>query len=173
MPTVVSFETLSELFINLSRKYQDTEKTAFGHKPDPNGEYQPIGWKRVTDDVHAMAAYLIEHGIEMGDRVGILSENRYEWAVIDLAIQLVGAVNVSLYTSLPPGQCEYILNDSEAYLFFVSTGIQLKKALQVFENCENLRQVVAIDRPKVEEYMDEPWVTLYEKVMTEGNKLYT
>lgn len=172
MPTVVTFETLAELLINLSRKYRDTDKTAFGHKPDPNGEYQDIVWDRVTDDVQAVAAYLVEHGIEMGDRVGILSENRYEWAVIDLAIQHVGAVNVSLYTTLPPAQCEYILSDSEAELFFVSTGIQLKKALQIFEKCEHLRQVIAIDRPKVEEYMDEPWVTLYEKIVSEGSKLY-
>lgn len=172
MPTVVAFETLTELFINLSEKYASDNKVAFGRKPDPNGEYESIGWAEVTEDVKSLAAYMIEFGIEAGDRVAILSENRYEWAVIDLALQLIGGVNVSLYTSLPPAQCEYILKDSEAKLFFVSTGIQQKKAIQVFGNCEHLKRVVAIDRPKVESYMEEPFLTLYEKVMAEGMKLF-
>ncbi len=172
MPTVVAFETLPELFTNLSKKYSDTEKVAFGRKPNPDGEYETIGWEEVTEDVKNLAAYMIEHGIEAGDRVAILSENRYEWAVIDYSLQLIGGVNVSLYTTLPPSQCEYILQDSEAKLFFVSTGIQLKKAIEIFDRCEHINRVVAIDRPKVEEYMDEPYVTLYEKVMAEGMKLY-
>lgn len=172
MPTVVAFETLPELFTNLSKKYSGTDKVAFGRKPNPDGEYETIGWDEVTEDVKNLAAYMIEHGIEAGDRVAILSENRYEWAVIDYALQLIGGVNVSLYTTLPPSQCEYILQDSEAKLFFVSTGIQLKKAIEIFDRCEHINRVIAIDRPKVEEYMDEPYVTLFEKVMAEGMKLY-
>ncbi len=172
MSTVVAFETLTELFTNLTAKYEGTGKVAFGRKPDPNGEYETISWDEVREDVLNLAAYMVDHGVEAGDRVGILSENRYEWAVIDLALQLVGGINVSLYTTLPPGQCEYILNDSEVKLFFVSTGIQLKKARQVFERCENLQQVVAIDRPRIESYLDKPWVVLYEDVMAEGMKLF-
>ena len=172
MPTVVAFETLPELFTSLSKKYSNTDKVAFGRKPDPDGEYETIDWNEVTEDVKSLAAYMVEHGIETGDRVAILSENRYEWAVIDLALQIIGGINVSLYTTLPPAQCEYILKDSEAKLFFASTGIQVKKAIKVFNNCEHLNRVVAIDRPRVEEYMDEPYVTLYERVMAEGMKLY-
>lgn len=172
MPVVVAFETLTELFTNLSEKYSGTEKKAFGRKPDPNGEYETIGWDEVTEDVKSLAAYMVDFGIEAGDRVAILSENRYEWAVIDLALQLIGGVNVSLYTSLPPSQCEYILKDSEARLFFVSTGIQQKKAIEVFDNCEHLKRVVAIDRPKVESYLEKPYLTLFEKVMAEGMKLF-
>lgn len=172
MPTVVAFETLTELFINLSRKYRDTDKTAFARKPGPNENYETIDWKTVTEDVQNLAAYLMKHGIEAGDRVAILSENRYEWAVVDLALQLIGGVNVSLYTTLPSGQCEYILTDSEAELFFVSTGIQLKKAIEVFDSCEHLRQVVAFDTPKVEGYIEEPYVTLFDKVMAEGMKAF-
>ena len=172
MPTVVAFETLPELFLNLTKKYEGKQKTAFARKPKTDAEYETINWDQVSEDVHTMAAYLVKHGIEAGDRVALLSENRYEWAVVDLALQIIGGVNVSLYTSLPPKQCEYILQNSEAELFFVSTGIQLKKAREVFDNCENLRQVIAFDEPNIESYLDEPYVTLYEKVMAEGLKAY-
>jgi long-chain acyl-CoA synthetase len=168
MPTVVAFETLTELYLNLSKKYKGSDKTAFARKPTAESQYETITWDQVTEDVEAIAAYLVEHGIDPGDRVALLSENRYEWAVVDLAIQRVGAVNVSLYTSLPPNQCEYILNDSGSELFFVSTGIQLKKATQVFEDCPELRQVIAFDEPKISKYGEEPYVTLFESVLKEG-----
>lgn len=170
MPTIVPFETLTELFINLSRKYKGAGKKPFHYKPTPDAEYQPIDWDQVTDDVYSIAAYLIEKGVEKGDRVGILSENRYEWAAVDLAIQLVGAINVSLYTTLPAHQCEYILKDSGAKIFFVSTGLQLKKAVEVFEDCDELMEVVAFDVPKLEHLMEEPYVRMFDDVLIEGGK---
>lgn len=170
MPTVVAFETLTDLFLNLSKKYKGTDKTAFARKPKTDEPYQTISWDQVYDDAHSLAAYMVTHGIEAGDRVAILSENRYEWAVVDLAMQLIGAINVSLYTSLPSKQCEYILKNSEAEMFFVSTGIQLKKAREVFDNCEDLNRVVAFDEPNISSYLDDAYVSLFEDAMTEGEK---
>lgn len=172
MPIIVPFETLTDLFLNLSKKYAGKNKAVFHHKLNPKGSYEPVYWDQVTTDVNALAAYMIEHGIEHADRVAILSENRYEWAVVDLAIQLIGAVNVSLYTTLPPSQCEYILQDSESKLFFVSTGIQVKKAVEVYENCKDLKQVVAFDTPKVEGLLEHKYMSLFEKVLAEGKALY-
>lgn len=173
MPTIVAFETLTELFLNLSKKYRGTDKVAFARKLTSDGSYQTIDWNMLHEDVMGLAAYLVKHGVEPGDRVAILSENRYEWAVVDLALQLVGGVNVSLYSTLPAEQCQYILDNSEAELFFVSTGIQLKKAIQIFDECEDVRQVIAFEQPKVQKYNEEPYVTLFEKVMSEGLKLVT
>jgi len=172
MPIIVPFETLTELFKNLSKKYVGQQKAAFHHKLDPKGSYEPVYWDQVTDDVHSMAAYLVEHGVKHGDRVGILSENRYEWAIVDLAIQILGAINVSLYTTLPPNQCEYILKDSDTKIFFVSTGIQLKKAVEVYDNCPDLVEIVAFDEPKVKSLIEHDYVSLFQDVLEEGAKLY-
>jgi long-chain acyl-CoA synthetase len=171
MPTIVPFETLSELFVNLSRKYNNAGKAPFHYKPTPDTEYQPIYWDQVTDDVYSIAAYLIEKGIEKGDRVAILSENRYEWAAIDLAIQMVGGINVSLYTTLPAKQCEFILQDSGAKLFFVSTGLQLKKAVEVFDDCKNIKEVIAFDTPKLKRLMEHEYVKMYDDMLLEGGRL--
>ncbi|WP_440998628.1 AMP-dependent synthetase/ligase [Fodinibius sp. SL11] len=170
MPTVVAFETLTDLFLNLSKKYKGTDKTAFARKPKTDEPYETITWDQVHEDAHTLAAYIVKHGIEAGDRVAILSENRYEWAVVDLALQLIGAINVSLYTSLPSKQCEYILKNSEAKMFFVSTGIQLKKAREVFDNCEHLNRVIAFDEPNISSYMDDAYVSLFDQAMVEGAK---
>jgi long-chain acyl-CoA synthetase len=170
MPTLVAFETLTELYQNLVQKYENSPKTAFAFKPAPDAEYKTVTWSTVRDDVNALASYLVDFGIEKDDRIAILSENRYEWAIVDLAIQMVGGINVSLYTTLPPKQCEFILKDSEAKLFFVSTGIQLKKAVEVFDNCPDLKHVVAFDEPKVQKYMENDFVSLFDTVCADGVK---
>jgi long-chain acyl-CoA synthetase len=173
MPALVAFETLTDLYQNLIEKYEKSDKTAFAYKPSPKSEYKPVTWDTVREDVTAVASYLIDQGVEKGDRVAILSENRYEWAVVDLAIQITGTINVALYSTLPPNQCEYILQDSEAKIFFVSTGIQLKKAMEVFENCPDLKTVVAFDEPKVTDHMKEDFVKLFDTVCTSGLKAET
>ncbi|MFO7845917.1 MAG: long-chain fatty acid--CoA ligase [Balneolaceae bacterium] len=170
MSTIVAFETLTELFQNVVAKYKNSDKTAFAYKPTADEPYTTITWSEVEQDVMAIASYLLDQNIQKGDRVAILSENRYEWAVVDLAIQMVGAINVSLYATLPPKQCAFILKDSESKLFFVSTGIQLKKAVEVFDECEDLTQIIAFDEPKVQEYIEKEYVKLFDTVCTAGTK---
>jgi len=170
MPTIVAFETLTDLYQNIVSKYKNSDKTAFAYKPTADEPYRSITWGEVEDDVKSVASYLIDQGIKKDDKVAILSENRYEWAVVDLAIQMAGAINVSLYATLPPGQCEYILKDSEAKIFFVSTGIQLKKAVQVFDACKDLKQIIAFDEPKVQKYIEKDYVKLFDTVCAAGSK---
>ena len=171
MPTIIPFDTLTDLYVNLSKKYAGQNKAVFHHKLDTSIGFEPVYWDQVTEDVQALAGYLVSKGIKNGDPVGILSENRYEWAVVDLAIQLLGGINVSLYTTLPPNQCEYILQDSQAKIFFVSTGIQLKNAVEVFENCPELEEVVAFEMPKNKKHMEHDFVRLFDHAMREGKKL--
>jgi long-chain acyl-CoA synthetase len=171
MPTVVAFETIADLFHNLTKKYAGKNKTAFAYKPSTSEPYVEINWDQFKEDVEAIASYLLYRGVSEGDRIAILSENRYEWIVVDMAIQSLGAINVSLYTSLPPDQCEYIINDSESSIFFVSTGIQLRKAVEIFENCPTLKEVIAFDVPKVKKLMEPDFVHLYKDVHIKGEKL--
>lgn len=171
MPIVANFETLPELFQNVSHRYRGKNKTAFAYKPTPTSDYQTIDWDTFSADVYALAAYYIEKGIEKGDRVAILSENRYEWAVMDMALQLVAGVNVSLYATLPPNQCEYILKDSGSKLFLVSTQIQLKKALDIKADCPDLKQVIAFDKPTVSAMLQHDFVTMWEDVLAAGRKV--
>lgn len=171
MPTIVDFETLTELYQNLTEKYKNSSKTAFAFKPTQESDYKTISWDKVKEDVSAVAGYLVEEGAEPGDRIAILSENRYEWAVVDFAIQLIGCVNVGLYTTLPSNQCEFILKDSESKFFFVSTGIQLKKAVEVFDACEHLKHVIAFDKPRLTHLIEKKHVTLFSTVLEEGKGL--
>ncbi len=173
MPTVVNFKTIPELFYELSLKTKGRNKTAFAYKPGPNEAYQEIRWEKFVKDVHALAAYMMDAGLKKGDRFAILSENRYEWAVTDFAGQIIGGVNVSLYATLPAEQCEYIINDSGSKLFFVSTGIQLRKAVEVKGNTKSVTQIIAFDTPPGKNLLEHKFVHLFDDVLEKGREMYT
>lgn len=171
MSQAVQFDTIAELFHNLHHKYSGKNKTVFAYKPGPNDPYIELDWDRFHKDVYNLAAYYIEKGVKPGDRVAILSENRYEWSVFDMALQIVGGINVSLYATLPPNQCAYILKDSGSKIFLVSTAIQLKKAVDIFDECKETTSVIAFDVPQNRSLIDYNYVHMFDSVLDEGSKV--
>ena len=87
--------------------------------------------REVEERVRAVSVGLRELGIQPGDRVSILSENRPEWAIADYACLCARAADVPIYPTLPAKQVEYILRDSGAVVVFCSTATQLAKLLEV------------------------------------------
>jgi long-chain acyl-CoA synthetase len=165
MPAIVEFDTIPELFRNLVETYAGQNRPALSYKDRGSGRWVDITWKNLERRVHALAGFLHKRGVRKGDRVAILSENRPEWAMTDLAAQMLGAVSVSLYTSLPPDQVQYILRDSGSKVFVVSTNVQLKKALKVFDTCDDLDMVVTMTDPK----NDNPsYVRYWDDTLEEG-----
>jgi long-chain acyl-CoA synthetase len=150
MSAIVEFETIPQLFRNLFRFYDGSDKPALRYKDRLTKQWTPITWDEFERLGQAMAGYLHKKGIRPGDRVAILSENRPEWVITDLATQFLGAVNVSLYTSLPASQVGFILADSGAKVFITSTSIQLRKAEQVFDDCEALEHVITMSEMRGE-----------------------
>ncbi len=92
-----------------------------------------------------LARELHRVGIERGDRVAILAENRVEWALTDHALLGLGAVIVPIYPTLLGPDVEWILEDSEAKAVVVSTEAQLRKVLSVRDHLPELRLILAMD----------------------------
>src|SRR4030088_2503198 len=92
-----------------------------------NGKWLPISSQEFGCNVARTARALKEWGIGRGDRVAILSENRPEWPVADIASLLLGAVTVPLYTTLTPEQTAFVLQDSACRAIFLSSHQQLEK----------------------------------------------
>ena len=105
--------------------------TADGTKPALQvkraGSFEPISWKELSDDVLRTAAGLAAVGVRPGDRVAQFSENRYEWIVSDLAIQIAQAVHVPLHAPLTGQQAAYQINDCDARVVLLSTDEQVEK----------------------------------------------
>jgi long-chain acyl-CoA synthetase len=86
------------------------------------GEWQPISWGRVAEQVASLAAALTALGLKPGDRVMLVSENRPEWLIADLAIMSAGCVTVPTYTTNTERDHQHILENSGARAAIVSTA---------------------------------------------------
>ncbi|HEX6598462.1 MAG TPA: long-chain fatty acid--CoA ligase [Gemmatimonadaceae bacterium] len=130
--------TLTRLFFDAVARHD---------KPDAlqvkvNGVYQSISSRTVADRVRRIALGLGALGVKPGERVGILSENRPEWAIADYACLTACLTDVPLYPNLPAEQAAYILRDSGAVTLFVSDATQAAKIAEVRASCPALHSVI-------------------------------
>jgi long-chain acyl-CoA synthetase len=109
------------------------------------GSWQDLTWSDYRADVLACAAALVESGIQPGDRVGLLGENRVEWMIADLGILAAGGVTVSTHAALSARQVHFEMHHAGARRLFVSTAAQCDKARQVRDELPDLQGVVAFD----------------------------
>src|ERR1700721_2732535 len=93
--------------------------------------WMPVSSAEIYRSVVGVARVLESWGIRKGDRVAILSENRPEWTITDLAALSLGAVTVPIYSTQTADQTSFILNDSGARIIAVSTKNQLEKILTI------------------------------------------
>ena len=91
-------------------------------------QWRDLSYREVAAQVAAVAGWLEARGIGSGDRVGILSENRPEWAIVDYAALCLGATTVPVYPTLPTDQVAHILRDAGVRGLAVSTPAQAEKA---------------------------------------------
>jgi long-chain acyl-CoA synthetase len=96
-----------------------------------NGKWLPVSAREFGLQVIRTAHALHALGIKTGDRVAILSENRPEWSIADMATLLLKAVTVPLYTTLTPEQTAFALADSGCRMIFLSSDQQLHKVLSI------------------------------------------
>src|SRR3954447_1619637 len=94
--------------------------------------------------VERFAYALRDLGVRRGDRVALHSENSTEWLVADLAILSIGAVNVPIYTTQPADQIQYILQDSEAVVYIVSSQKLFAPVADVPGRIPGLKTVIGI-----------------------------
>ena len=106
---------------------------------DTTGAWHPISGARIYQRVRALAAAFTGWGIAKGDRIAILSENRWEWAVADFAALALGAVDVPIYPTLTADQIAILLADSGSRVAVVSTRAQ-------YEKIAAIRSQTAIER---------------------------
>ncbi len=110
-----------------------------------NGLYHDLTWTDYRWMADRAAAGLIELGVNPGDRVAILSENRYEWLIADEAILSTGAADVPLHAPLAPRQVEYQVGHSQSRGIIVSCQQQADKVFHVLESLPNLEFLVSFD----------------------------
>jgi long-chain acyl-CoA synthetase len=151
----VASVTLPQFCLNAIRRYAKAD--ALNHKRD--GQWVHISAEDFIQRVSRVAKGLAQLGIRSGDRVALLSENRPEWSITDLAILSIGAVNVPIYTTQAVDQVRFILEDCGARAIFISGKRVFKHAREGLENIDSLERIIFFDESPIE---DECALTLTE-----------
>ena len=120
------------------------------NKPDALAFKIDDAWRRMSGDevierVRRIAIGLSQLGVKAGDRIAIISENRPEWSLTDLAILSLKAVNIPIYTTQAVEQIRYILEDSGAKMLFVSGKKLLKHAEAAIQSVERIERLIFFD----------------------------
>lgn len=168
------YSTMPQIFSNIVKTYPGY---AVQMSKDTSGVFQSVSYSQLYSDINALAASLHHRGMKRGDNVGLISDNRSEWLLSDLAIQTLGAVDVPRGRDAMPYEISFILEITEATFCFVENAVQLRKVLNLKEKLPALKSFVVMDKAFTSETLENTTVAsavevlLIQDLLTEGRAL--
>ena len=111
---------------------------------DEFSNWQPLSSDQIYQRVHSLAEAFLSWGAKKGDRIALISENRWEWVVTDFAILSINAVNVPIYPTLTGDQIATLLADAGCRIAVVSTRQQFEK-LNAVRSQTQLERILIMD----------------------------
>ncbi|CAM5229861.1 Long-chain fatty acid--CoA ligase OS=Streptomyces tendae OX=1932 GN=GUR47_09605 PE=4 SV=1 [Streptomyces tendae] len=136
---------------------------ASGEGPD---DWKSLTWAQAAERVHAIAAGLIELGVQPEQRVALASSTRLEWILADLGIMCAGAATTTVYPQTNADESAYILSDSESRVLIAEDAAQLAKAREKRAELPDLTHVVVIDAAGAD--TSEEWVLTLDELERRG-----
>jgi len=128
-------------------------------------EWKPLSWAQAAERVHAIAAGLIELGVQPEQRVALASATRIEWILADLGIMCAGAATTTIYPQTNADESAFILSDSGSRVLIAENAEQLAKAREKRAGLPELTHVVVIDGTGVE---TGDWVLTLDELQARG-----
>ncbi|GGK45456.1 AMP-dependent synthetase/ligase [Streptomyces flaveus] len=139
---------------------------ASGEGPD---DWKSLSWAQAAERVFAIAAGLIELGVQPEQRVALSSATRVEWILADLGILCAGAATTTVYPQTNAEESAFILSDSESKVLIAEDAAQLAKAREKRAELPELTHVVVIDGTGVDSSQDEgDWVLTLAELEKRG-----
>ncbi|WP_405853555.1 long-chain fatty acid--CoA ligase [Streptomyces sp. NBC_00090] len=133
--------------------YRYPVPAASGTGPD---DWKSLSWGQAAERVYAIAAGLVDLGVQSEERVALASSTRVEWVLADLGVMCAGAATTTVYPQTNAEESAFILSDSESRVLIAEDAAQLAKAVERRADLPDLHHVVVIDATGVES--DGDWV---------------
>jgi long-chain acyl-CoA synthetase len=159
--------TLSKLFLETCEKYGD-RKAAMREKEF--GVWRPITWKDYHDTVKHISLGLFSLGLQRGDKVAMIGDNRPEGLMVEMAALCVGGIGVWLFQDSLIDEVAYIIDHSDAKFLLGEGQEEVDKALSIKGKCPKLKRVVW-DDPKGLRNYDDPMLISLKEVRERGKRL--
>ncbi|MEU6620423.1 AMP-dependent synthetase/ligase [Streptomyces litmocidini] len=145
--------SVATLFLERVERTPDAEAyrypvpAASGAGPD---DWKSLSWGQAAERVYAIAAGLVDLGVQAEERVALASSTRVEWILSDLGVMCAGAATTTVYPQTNADESAFILSDSESRVLIAEDAAQLAKAVERRAELPNLHHVVVIDATGVE-----------------------
>src|SRR5579859_7128484 len=149
------FDNLVSLF--LTRAEQKGDKPFLWAKCE--GQWRPTSWSEAARQVAALAVSMKRIGLEPGDRVALVSENRPEWLIADLAIMAAGCVTVPTYTTNTTRDHAHVLGNSGARAVIVSSQKLAKNLVPAVMTSDDCHHIIGIEEIRAGQLPD--WVNVH------------
>ena len=142
MNLITESTTIPWLLRNVVDHVHSENSTFLIHKIKDS--WEEISYKQVLHKADAVSCYLLEMGVQKGDRCALIIENSPDYIYYDQGIQQIGAVNVSIYPTLADDEVEYILKDSGALTLLIGNPFLFRKILKIANSCPNLQRLIPV-----------------------------
>lgn len=142
---------------------------------DEEGDFQPTTYREFWQLVRAFGTALLDLGVNRGEHVGLMSDNRREWLVADIATLAIGAVDVPRGSDSTADEMSYILRHADCRVSFAENRAQMEKILSKKDDLPLLATLVVFDPSDIETptEVDEVRILSYKALLENGQRLLT
>jgi long-chain acyl-CoA synthetase len=133
---VTEAKNIADAFWRRATEHPDSElyRYALASSPNATRVWKTETYRSATTQIARIAHFLAAQGVTTGTPVAILSNTRREWMLVDIAIQTLGGITVSIYQSLPAPEAGFILHDAGASIVFIENEEQAQKVAWLNSN---------------------------------------
>jgi long-chain acyl-CoA synthetase len=155
---------------DVAKKYPDIAALM---SKDETGEFKKTSFSELMEQCAAFACALHDLGINRGDHIGIISDNRREWIISDLAMLGIGAVDVPRGSDSTADEIAYILGHAECSVTFAENSTQAEKILEKKDDLSNLKIIILFDGSRKPNAKNLGTISLltFEELMVKGKEL--
>jgi long-chain acyl-CoA synthetase len=146
---------------------RNPERVAYRWFIDNQGNREGISWAGFYDQALRFAKSLMALGVEMDNKVAIISASCYRWVLADIGIIFSGGCTVGIYQSNLSKDCRYIIDHSDSVVLFVEDAIQLQKAFDIRADIPRIRKVILFNGSAP----DDDWVIDFDTFMALGDAI--
>jgi long-chain acyl-CoA synthetase len=161
----LSEKTMNDVFRNRVNKYGN--RLAIEKKM--GGVWKSATWNEYYERARAFGLGLWSLGLRKGNTVSILSENRLEWLYADMGSLGIGVCVIPVYPTLVSEEIEYIINNSESKVIVPENKNQLKKILEIVDNCPSIEKIIVMEE---KDAAGHPKVMSFKDLLELGRKKY-
>jgi long-chain acyl-CoA synthetase len=156
-------QTVPQQFIQTARRRGD----AVALRRKEFGLWRGVTWTQYEAQSRAVAGALLSWGLEAGQSVAVLGENRPEWVIGDIGIMMAGGVTAAIYATNAADGVQYVLEHSDSRFVILENAEQLDKVLEVRASLPLLERIVVMDLKGLQHFRD-PMVSSLEGMLETG-----